>query len=89
MRDLSSLTYHESTGNLLLLSDESALVAEYAPNREPVSVMPMWKGWHGLKATVPQAEGLAVGDDGTIYVLSEPNLFYRFERSPEAPWALQ
>jgi uncharacterized protein YjiK len=42
---------------------------------------------HGLSRRVPQAEGLAVGPDGAIYVLSEPNLFYRFERETKAAWA--
>jgi uncharacterized protein YjiK len=85
MSDLSSLTMHEPTGHLLLLSEESALVVEYAPDGQPVSMMPLWRGLHGLAHKVPQPEGLAVGPDGAIYVLSEPNLFYRFERvSPPA-----
>lgn len=79
MSDLSSLTMHEPTGHLLLLSEESALVVEYAPDGQPVSMMPLWRGLHGLANKVPQPEGLAVGPDGAIYVLSEPNLFYRFE----------
>jgi len=82
MSDLSSLTLHEPTGHLLLLSDESALVVEYAPDGRPVSMLPLWRGFHGLQRKVPQPEGLAVGPDGAIYVLSEPNLFYRFERAP-------
>lgn len=82
MSDLSSLTLHEPTGHLLLLSDESALVVEYAPDGQPISMLPLWKGFHGLQRKVPQPEGLAVGSDGAIYVLSEPNLFYRFERAP-------
>lgn len=87
MSDLSSLSFHERTGNLLLLSDESALIVEYSPDGRPVSMLPMWKGWHGLSQRVPQAEGLAMGPDGALYVLSEPNLFYRFEREPRAEWA--
>lgn len=87
MTDLSSLTFHEQTGNVLLLSDESALIVEYAPDGSPVSMLPMWRGWHGLSKMVPQAEGLATGPDGAIYVLSEPNLFYRFERDPRPGWA--
>ena len=71
-----------STGHLLLLSDESALVVEYAADGQPISMMPLWRGLHGLRRKVPQPEGLAVGPDGAIYVLSEPNLFYRFERPP-------
>jgi uncharacterized protein YjiK len=81
MSDLSSLTLHEPTGHLLLLSEESALLVEYAANGDPVSLMPLWRGFHGLQRKVPQPEGVAVGADGAIYVLSEPNLFYRFERS--------
>jgi len=81
MSDLSSLTLHEPTGHLLLLSDESALVVEYAADGRPISMLPLWRGFHGLQRKVPQPEGLAVGPDGAIYVLSEPNLFYRFERS--------
>ena len=87
MLDLSSLSLHEPTGNLLLLSDESALIVEYDPDGNPVSMMPMWHGFHGLTRRVPQAEGLALGPDGTIYIMSEPNLFYRFERSVPAAWA--
>ena len=33
----------------------------------------------GLKANVPQAEGIAVGSRGEIFLVSEPNLFYRFD----------
>ena len=82
MSDLSSLTLHEPTSHLLLLSDESALVVEYAADGRPISLMPLWRGFHGLQRKVPQPEGLAVGPDGAIYVVSEPNLFYRFERPP-------
>jgi uncharacterized protein YjiK len=86
MSDLSSLTLHEPTGHLLLLSEESALVVEYAADGQPVSMMPLWRGLHGLAHKVPQPEGLAVGPDGTIYVLSEPNLFYRFASArPASP----
>lgn len=87
LMDLSSLSLHESTGNLLLLSDESALIVEYDPDGNPVSMLPMWRGLHGLTRRVPQAEGVAIGPDGTLYVISEPNLFYRFERSEPAAWA--
>lgn len=85
MSDLSSLTLHEPTGHLLLLSDESALVVEYAPDGQPIGMLPLWRGFNGLQRKVPQPEGLAVGPDNAIYVLSEPNLFYRFERTSSPP----
>ena len=81
MSDLSSVTLHDETGHLLLLSDESALIVEYAPDGRPVSMLPLWRGFSGLQRKVPQPEGVAVGPDGRLYLLSEPNLFYRFERA--------
>lgn len=78
MNDLSSLTMHSPTGHMLLLSDESHMVVEYDASGEPVSLLGLWRGMSGLKQTVPQAEGLAVDDAARVYVVSEPNLFYRF-----------
>ena len=82
LRDLSSLTYHEDSGNMLLLSDESRLVVELDGERQPSGMLVLRKGWHGLKRDVPQAEGIAVGPRGEIYLISEPNLFYRFDPPP-------
>ena len=79
--DLSSLTYHEPTGHLLLLSDESRLLLEFDAAGRILDLLVLRAGWHGLEKTVPQAEGVAVGDDGDVFVLSEPNLFYRFAPS--------
>jgi len=87
MSDLSSLTYHEPTGKLLLLSDESALIVEYASDGSPVDMLPLWRGLHGLKRSVPQPEGLALDSNGAMYVLSEPNLFYRFDPPARPVWA--
>ncbi len=86
MTDLSSLTFHEPTGHLLLLSHESKVLVEYRYDGTPVSILPMWAGLHGLSAFVPQAEGVALGNDGALYVISEPNLFYRFERTDAPSW---
>jgi uncharacterized protein YjiK len=83
--DLSSVTVHDPTGNMVLLSDMSSVLAEYAPDGAPVSLMTLWAGWHGLKGSVPQAEGVAIGPDGAVYIVSEPNLFYRFDPAVADP----
>jgi uncharacterized protein YjiK len=80
VRDLSSVALNETTGNLLLLSDASKLIVEYDTDGKPVGMLPLWCGFHGLRANVPQPEGLDIDSDGRIYVVSEPNLFYRFSR---------
>ena len=41
------------------------------------------RGMNGLKRSVPQAEGLAMDEQGTLYLVSEPNLFYRFGRETD------
>lgn len=78
--DISGLTTHMPSGNLLVLSDQSAILIEYAPDGEPISMLPLWRGLHGLERRVPQAEGVAMAPDGSLFVVSEPNLFYRFEK---------
>jgi uncharacterized protein YjiK len=79
LRDLSSVTYHDETGSLVLLSDESRLIKEYDENGRAIGALALWKGFHGLSHHVPQAEGIAIGPDGAIYIMSEPNLFYVFK----------
>jgi len=80
VRDLSSLQYDERTGHLLALSDESRLVLELDVDGRPLSTLSLTKGRQGLRATVPQAEGIAMDDDGSLYLVSEPNLFYVFKK---------
>ncbi|PYC27817.1 SdiA-regulated domain-containing protein [Pseudomonas mosselii] len=80
VRDLSSLQFDERSGHLLALSDESRLVLELDVKGRPLSTLSLRKGFQGLKQTVPQAEGIAMDDAGTIYLVSEPNLFYVFRQ---------
>ncbi|KKA05016.1 DNA-binding protein [Pseudomonas ogarae] len=80
VRDLSSLQYDERSGHLLALSDESRLIIELDINGRPLSTLSLSKGGQGLQKTVPQAEGLAMDDDGNLYLVSEPNLFYVFKK---------
>jgi len=83
VRDLSSLQYDERSGHLLALSDESRLILELDVDGRPLSTMSLSGGRQGLKKTVPQAEGIAMDDDGTLYLVSEPNLFYVFKKSTQ------
>jgi uncharacterized protein YjiK len=80
VRDLSSLQFDERSGHLLALSDESRLVVELDGSGQPLSSLALDAGKHGLEQDVPQAEGIAMGPDGTLYVVSEPNLFYVFSK---------
>lgn len=81
VRDLSSLQFDERSGHLLALSDESQLVLELDVKGKPLSSLSLRKGFAGLQASVPQAEGIALDDAGTLYVVSEPNLFYVFKKT--------
>ena len=83
VRDLSSLQFDERSGHLLALSDESRLVLELDVEGRPLSTLSLRKGSQGLRATVPQAEGIAMDEAGTIYLVSEPNLFYVFKQAAE------
>lgn len=80
VRDLSSLQFDERSGHLVALSDESRLVLELDVKGRPLSTLSLRKGSQGLKRTVPQAEGIAMDEAGTIYLVSEPNLFYVFRQ---------
>jgi len=79
LRDLSSVTYHSRTDKLLFLSDESKMIKEYDENGKAIGALALWRGFHGLHHNVPQAEGIAVGNDDRIFIMSEPNLLYVFK----------
>lgn len=80
VRDLSSLQYDRRTGHLLALSHESRLVVELDTDGRPISTLSLSRGSHGLSENVPQAEGVAMDEAGTLYLVSEPNLFYVFRK---------
>ncbi|XQC86570.1 SdiA-regulated domain-containing protein [Pseudomonas aeruginosa] len=81
LTDLSSLYYDKASDHLLVLSDESRVVIELDRAGNPLGSLTLRGGNHGLTDDVPQAEGLAMDDRGSLYVVSEPNLFYRFSRA--------
>lgn len=80
LSDLASMTHVDASGHLLLLSQESRVVVEFTEQGEAVGVLPLWQRMHGLQRPVPQAEGITVDPQGHLYIVAEPNLFYRFEK---------
>ena len=82
--DLSSASLHERTGNLVLLSHMSSMLVEHERDGTVVSALPLWSGFNGLEHSIAQAEGVAFGPDDDIFIVAEPNLFYRFARGNPA-----
>ena len=80
IRNLSALAIDPRTGHTLVLSADSHLLLELDEKGEQVSFMTLLGGFNGLKNTIPRAEGVTMDDSGTLYMVSEPNLFYRFEK---------
>jgi len=78
--DLAAVEVDPRSGNLLLLGEESSVLYEYSRAGDLLSVMPLWADMAGLANRIPQPEGLAMDNGGNIYIVSEPNLFYKFER---------
>ena len=80
LRNLSALAIDPRTGHTLVLSADSHLLLELDEKGEQVSFMTLLGGFNGLKSTIPRAEGVTMDDAGNLYMVSEPNLFYRFEK---------
>jgi uncharacterized protein YjiK len=80
IRNLSGLAIDPRTGHTLVLSADSHLLLELDEKGEQVSFMTLLGGFNGLKKTIPRAEGVTMDDAGNLYMVSEPNLFYRFEK---------
>lgn len=78
--DLASVHFDERTGHLVLLSDEAKMMLELDSEGGMVSFRSLWSGFAGLEKSVPQAEGMTFDAKGDLYLVSEPNLFYAFER---------
>ena len=78
--DLASAHFDERTGHLVLLSEEANMLMELDGEGELVSYRSLWRGFAGLENSVPQAEGVTFDERGDLYLVSEPNLFYAFER---------
>ncbi|MAZ89036.1 MAG: DNA-binding protein [Cellvibrionaceae bacterium] len=78
--DLSGLHFDADSGNVLLLSHEAKLLSTLTLDGEKISHMDLEKGFNGLQADIPQAEGVTLDGQKNLYIVSEPNLIYRFKR---------
>ena len=85
LRDISSLSVDERTGHVLVLSDESRMLLEIDRAGQPVSFLSLNAGFNGLEQGIKQAEGVAMDEEGNIYIVAEPNLFYVFSKSQPDP----
>ena len=79
MDDFSGLHFETNSGNLIFLSDESKRITEVTLQGEHISSMGLEGGFSGLNDDIPQPEGITMDADRTLYVVSEPNIFYCFK----------
>ncbi len=89
MRNLSALSVDPRTGHSLVLSAQSKLLLELDEQGEPVSFISLYAGMNGLHESIPRAEGVAIDEQGTIYMVSEPNLFYVFRKEQPLDTAVE
>ncbi|MBJ9974635.1 SdiA-regulated domain-containing protein [Pseudomonas sp. S75] len=80
LRNLSALAVDRRTGHLLALSADSNLLLELDENGRQVSFMTLLGAFNGLQSRIPRAEGVTMDDEGNLYIVSEPALFYRFKK---------
>jgi uncharacterized protein YjiK len=80
LRDLTGMQFHPETETLLIASDESKEVVETTLSGEVVSRLRLRSGYGGLSNDIEQAEGVTVDDQGTIYIVSEPNILYVYKK---------
>ena len=63
------------------IKDIESFMAELDELGNPVSFISLAMGFNGLARSINQAEGVAMDGQGTIYIVSEPNLFYVFKKA--------
>lgn len=79
--DLSSVHFDACTGHLMVLSDQSKMLVELDHQGKLIGYQTLLSGFAGLQDSVPQGEGMTFDEYGNLFLVSEPNLFYRFEKA--------
>ncbi len=77
--DLSGVFFEPNSRRLLVLSHESFSLSEFGLAGQHFSRMKLKRSNHALLDSIPQAEGVTLAADGSLYIVSEPNLLYRFK----------
>jgi len=79
MRDIAGLHVLEN-GNILVLSDESKLLMEYSFEGKPLSSKSFNQHPSSLSEWIKQPEGVAVSNGNRLYIVSEPNELFIFQK---------
>ncbi len=78
MSDLSGIVFDENSGHLLILSHESKCIVECTPAGKEIGRLKL--------PGIPQAEGIAIDSSGRLFICSEPNMLYIFDKDkPQRP----
>jgi uncharacterized protein YjiK len=72
LRDVSACAFDAKTGNLMVLSHESHCLVECTTAGKEISRLDL--------SQIPQPEGIAMDENRRIYIVSEPNMFYVYQK---------
>ena len=56
------------------------MLLELDRSGHPISFLSLTGGLNGLEQGIKQAEGVTMDEEGNIYIVAEPNLFYMFSK---------
>ena len=76
--DYSGLHFDDESQHLLMLSDESRELVELNHAGKQLSRLDLSWWNKSLTVSIQQPEGVTMDNNRNIYVISEPNLLYRF-----------